>query len=112
MSLIAAAIIIGTGVTAGVSIYNQKKQQKIAEQQMAQQRQMANEQVRMQEEKVQGQAVRSANRAERQARGAYGRSDQIGVGGQTNDLIGGLLGGDMTLGEAEQRRSRGTLLGE
>lgn len=113
MSFIAAAIIVGTAVSAGVSIHNQKKQQKIAEEQMAQQRAMANEQVRMEEEKVQGTAVRSANRQEKQALGAYGRRDQIGVGGGGMDLLtgGNTLGAGMTLDEAEQKRQRSTLLG-
>lgn len=113
MSFVAAAIIVGTAVTAGVSLYNQKKQQKIAQEQMDQQRAMANEQVRMDEEKVQGTAVRSANRQEKQALGAYGRRDQIGVGGAGMDLLTGnnSLGGGMTLDEAEQKRQRSTLLG-
>ncbi len=113
MSFVAAAIIVGTAVSACVSIYNQKKQQKIAQDQMDQQRAMANEQVRMEEEKVQGSAVRSANRQEKQALGAYGRRDQIGVGGQGMDLLtgGGTLGGGMTLDEAEEQRKRSTLLG-
>jgi len=109
MSFIATAIIVGTAVTAGVSIYNQKKQQKVAQQQMDQQRSMANEQVRMQEEAVQGQAVNSSKRAEKQAMGAYGRSDQIGVGAFTQDVLG--MNG-MTIDEAEARRNRGTLLGQ
>lgn len=113
MAWVATAIIVGSALTAGVSLYNQKKQQKIAQQQMDQQREMANEQVRMEEEKVQGAAVRSANRQEKQALGAYGRRDQIGVGGGGMDLLtgGGMLGAGMTLDEAEEKRQRSTLLG-
>ena len=108
---ISAAIIVGSAVTAAVSYSNAKRQEKAAEQQMAQQRAMANEQVRMSQEKVQGQAVMSANRQEKNARRAYGRSDQIGVGGQTPDLLGGMMGGESMMGMSEEQRGRGTLLG-
>lgn len=107
---ISAAIIVGSAVTAAVSYSNAKRQEKAAEAQMAQQRAMANEQVRLSQEQVRGQAVGSANRQERLARGAYGRSDQIGIGARTPDLLGGdMLGGGMM--GSEEQRNRGTLLG-
>jgi hypothetical protein len=86
---ISAAIIIGTAATATISYMNSKREQKSAEAAMEQQRQMANQQVRMKEDAVQGQAVRSGNRQEKQARAAYGRSDQIGVGTNSIDLLTG-----------------------
>jgi hypothetical protein len=112
MAWVATAIIVGSLITAGTSLYGQKQQQKQAQRQMDQQKKLANEEVRMSEEKIQGEAIRSSSRQERAAMASYGRSDQIGVGAGGTDLISGLLGGGgMTLDEGQQQRNRGSLLG-
>lgn len=107
---ITAAIIIGTAATAIMSYQSASKAQKSANQQMDQQRQLANQQVRMKEDAVQGQAVRSSNRQETQARAAYGRSDQIGIGTNSIDMLTGTGLGQPGMMD-DRNRMGGTLLG-
>ena len=93
-----------------ISYSNSKREQQSAEAAMERQRQMANQQVRMKEDAVQGQAVRSGNRQEKQTRAAYGRSDQIGIGTNSIDMLTGT--GSMQPGMMEERnRMGGSLLG-
>ena len=108
-AFIAGAIIVGSVITAGVSMYNANQQKKQAEEQMRQQEAMINQQNQKSEAQIQGQATQSSARAEARARGAYGRSDTILAGAPNSGAVD-VLGSSGTMTE-DQKKKTSSMLG-